>query len=58
MTKFNPSAVIPYSEVTNEIGNLLLARCRVIVLAAFLLVSLMLKHVMSRSRIARASLPR
>ncbi|WP_146144035.1 hypothetical protein [Photobacterium phosphoreum] len=24
-----PNPVIPYSEVTNEIGNLLLARCRV-----------------------------
>ncbi len=58
MAKFKPSAVIPYSEVTNEIGNLLLAHCRVIVLAAFLLVSLMLKYVMSRARIARASLSR
>ena len=26
-----PTSVIPYSEVTNEIGNLLPTRCRVIV---------------------------
>ena len=31
--KFNP--VIPYSEVTNEIGNLLSARCSVIVFVDF-----------------------
>lgn len=54
--------VLSDSEVTGEIGDPLAARRRIIVfidaLTDFSLVSLMLKHSMSRSRIARTFLSR